>query len=415
MPLRLRRGTNTQRLGILPAEGELIYTTDTKNLYVGDGTTIGGVSVTTLASGMIGNFSGDVNLNTHSLVGIGDINILGNISASGQISGAYSGSFYANDSSLLIDAETGTIVGPYRNSISNVKITGGTSGQIITTDGSGNLSFTTLNTNNIPSVTNNNGKFLATDGTTIFWDRVSTQGDLVGSVYGLDSTLLVDGTNSIVSNGTLKLRSKYIESTTGNIEMGSTSYSFRNLILNCNISDPSPFQIRSIAAASGSISTPRMWFETYGTNISRSTNTLLTAGQTIGGMAFRVVNPTSNGGQIVPAGGIDFVIDETGSVNSAYATGKMVVATINGVNSLTDYHTLTFDRRGRLAVNKYTADEALDVAGNGKFSGFVQFGSLTTTERDALTAQNGMVIYNSSVDKFQGRQDGAWINLDGTP
>ena len=39
---RLRRGTNAERLTITPAEGELIYTTDTKKIFTGDGSTVGG-------------------------------------------------------------------------------------------------------------------------------------------------------------------------------------------------------------------------------------------------------------------------------------------------------------------------------------------------------------------------------------
>jgi hypothetical protein len=46
MALRLRRGTDAERLLITPVEGELIYTTDTKLLYAGDGTTAGGTLVT---------------------------------------------------------------------------------------------------------------------------------------------------------------------------------------------------------------------------------------------------------------------------------------------------------------------------------------------------------------------------------
>jgi len=42
MPLRIRRGTNAERQTITPLDGELLYTTDTKNLFVGDGTTVGG-------------------------------------------------------------------------------------------------------------------------------------------------------------------------------------------------------------------------------------------------------------------------------------------------------------------------------------------------------------------------------------
>ena len=55
--------------------------------------------------------------------------------------------------------------------------------------------------------------------------------------------------------------------------------------------------------------------------------------------------------------------------------------------------------------------EALEVLGNIKGTGFVQFGSLTTTQRDALTAANGMVIYNSTLNKFQGYENGTWANL----
>ena len=37
--------------------------------------------------------------------------------------------------------------------------------------------------------------------------------------------------------------------------------------------------------------------------------------------------------------------------------------------------------------------------------------SFTTTERDALLAQNGDMIYNTTTNKFQGYENGAWVNL----
>jgi hypothetical protein len=45
MALQIRKGTNAERTTIVPASGELIYTTDTKGLYIGDGTTTGGIVV----------------------------------------------------------------------------------------------------------------------------------------------------------------------------------------------------------------------------------------------------------------------------------------------------------------------------------------------------------------------------------
>jgi len=45
MALRIRRGLSTNRTSITPAEGELIYTTDTKLVYIGDGSTAGGNAV----------------------------------------------------------------------------------------------------------------------------------------------------------------------------------------------------------------------------------------------------------------------------------------------------------------------------------------------------------------------------------
>jgi hypothetical protein len=42
--------------------------------------------------------------------------------------------------------------------------------------------------------------------------------------------------------------------------------------------------------------------------------------------------------------------------------------------------------------------------------------SFSTTNRNLIAASNGDVIYNSTANRFQGYQNGAWINLDdGSP
>jgi hypothetical protein len=38
-------------------------------------------------------------------------------------------------------------------------------------------------------------------------------------------------------------------------------------------------------------------------------------------------------------------------------------------------------------------------------------GTMTTTTRNTLSPSNGMLIYNSTTDKFQGRAGGAWVDL----
>lgn len=45
MPLQFRRGTDAQRTAVTPAAGEPLWVTDTTKLYVGDGTTAGGIEI----------------------------------------------------------------------------------------------------------------------------------------------------------------------------------------------------------------------------------------------------------------------------------------------------------------------------------------------------------------------------------
>lgn len=42
---------------------------------------------------------------------------------------------------------------------------------------------------------------------------------------------------------------------------------------------------------------------------------------------------------------------------------------------------------------------------------FIKVSPITTTARNALTASNGMIIYNSTDNKFQAYENGAWVNL----
>lgn len=63
MALQLRRGTNAERTSITPSQGEPIYTTDTKQLYIGDGATAGGV--------VVGGGGGSLSVNTQDFTASG--------------------------------------------------------------------------------------------------------------------------------------------------------------------------------------------------------------------------------------------------------------------------------------------------------------------------------------------------------
>lgn len=85
MALRIRRGTSAQRTGITPVSGELIFDTTQNKLYVGNGSTAGGVEV--VAGSIGGNLGSNINLNNFDITGTGNINITGTITASGTITG----------------------------------------------------------------------------------------------------------------------------------------------------------------------------------------------------------------------------------------------------------------------------------------------------------------------------------------
>lgn len=48
---------------------------------------------------------------------------------------------------------------------------------------------------------------------------------------------------------------------------------------------------------------------------------------------------------------------------------------------------------------------------NVNVGSFIKLSPITTTARNALTASNGMIIYNSTDNKFQAYENGGWANL----
>lgn len=94
---------------------------------------------------------------------------------------------------------------------------------------------------------------------------------------------------------------------------------------------------------------------------------------------------------------------DTGSV-VAGVDNDLVIATATTSRVLRSRHTLKGDGSFQsFQVN--TGGQIIFLQGITKHVG------ITTTARDALTAENGMIIYNSTTAKFQGRAGGAWVDL----
>lgn len=115
MALRIRRGTDLERIGIVFVEGELVYSTDTKRLYIGDGVTAGGVSVSDLINDTSPQLGADIDLNGQDIVGFGNINISGDITATGTLTiptiiTDVQGSIFGDDSQPLVDGANSKLV-----------------------------------------------------------------------------------------------------------------------------------------------------------------------------------------------------------------------------------------------------------------------------------------------------------------
>ena len=135
MAFRLRRGTDAERQTVVFAQGELVYVTDTQEVYAGDGSTLGGIRITGSVEGSPASLTQNLNLANYQIVGTGTINMAGSVTAttfvgdgsqltgiSGSGTGITEGQTYdinilgdivSGDSSLAYDSATGIFTGDF--------------------------------------------------------------------------------------------------------------------------------------------------------------------------------------------------------------------------------------------------------------------------------------------------------------
>jgi hypothetical protein len=210
MALQIRRGTTQERLGITFLQGEIVFDTTENQVFIGDGETPGGIPVTTYADSDAVNavaealtagtgnvtftydeennrlnasvtldggllnivedltpqLGGDLDLNSRSIAGTGNINITGSVTASlgvsgnltgnvtgnvsgnvtGNVSGNVTGNVIAQDATVLINSSdkqignvgaslVGSLIGSVSGDVTTTSIVSPTAGDISVTSG----------------------------------------------------------------------------------------------------------------------------------------------------------------------------------------------------------------------------------------------------------------------------------------
>ena len=191
MALQIRRGTDAERQVITPKIGEPIYTTDQKELYIGDGTTQGGILISgTLVNEETPLLGADLNLNGNDIVGTGNINIDGTITATGNINLGD-----AADDNVIVGGQIGSSLIPNAGSTYDLGASGTTWSNI--------FSDTVTATNLSGSLTGDvNGSVFADDSSTVLVDATNSTlgGSLLGNVRTSDNSEVILDTSSKVLN-----------------------------------------------------------------------------------------------------------------------------------------------------------------------------------------------------------------------
>ena len=384
MALRLRRGTDAERLLITPIEGELIYTTDTKLLYIGDGTTAGGTLVTGAGGGggsttldaltdtdLTGAVNNDVltfNAGTNkwealAIPGVGTLNLhdLGDV---------FMPDTPNRDDILKYDGLNFTAqpISEFFNEQQNYKINiaGDDSTIIIDTD------TNTVTGNFVGDLTGN-----VTGNTTGYHT-----GDVVGSVFSDDSTLIIDGLNNTISC------------------VAILSNQVNTNLLNGTIDSPivlqgvhrTPVQIKAIT--SGSLG-GYPYLDINSVKGSIDSPLALAAGEVAG--AWKISGYTGGSSNAVLALGVG-AFHTSANVSDDSPASVFTLVTGGGGSS---YNLFNFDHTGQfIAPGAITPGIFADAAA-----------------RDAAitTPTAGMMIYLSGTSKFQGNTDGTvtgWVDLN---
>ena len=374
MALQIRRGPTADRTPVVFLAGELVLDTQTNKLFVGDGSTAGGVQVDTTLAAQYLSVNSDITPDASNTRDLGTTTAawrtgyFNGIVATGEIEAAsFTGNIVSDNSTVVVNANSGTVT---------ATLTGDTKASDTTT------------------IIDHTAKTIT--GTSI--------GTHKGTVNADDNSLRIDGASDRITNSVLDFDGSVINLLAGNgIQIGTNS-SVAGVGLEIFNTDHTVRNALRLYSDAGNANTFNS-IETYASRGSVVTPTVSVADDSL----FGYINYGHDGSAYVQSSFIVAGVDSQATVGSGAIPGNIVLGTTPDGGTTNNF--ITINKDGNLGVNILTPTEKLDVVGNIKTSGFVQFGSLTTTERNALTPANGMVIYNSTDNKFQGYENGGWASL----
>ena len=355
MALRLRRGTNAERLLITPVEGELIYTTDTKLLYVGDGSTAGGTLVTGAGGG--GSTTLDALTDT-DLTGVTDNQVLTWIAGNNQ----WEPTTLPGVGALAL------------NELSDVDTTGLASNDVIMYDG---LNFVAKSVNEVVATVGSLDVNII--GTVTGSVTGTLDGDVTGSVFGDDSTTIVDSINNTLNTTSLTLNGNNISYSGFGTDSIIISNDNRTPLIIKGVTDGGlgGFPYVDYQSVKGSIEDPQT----------------LVAGDIVGGWKITGLDGSSGDSKVSSLWVSQFTSDA--NLTDAYPKSKTQLIISKGGMT---YNTFEFGSEGEFkAPGAITPGVYADSAA-----------------RDAgiTTPAAGMMVFVTDVAKFQGYNGSAWIDLN---
>ena len=446
MALQVRRGTNAERLGITPLVGELIYVTDTKQLYVGDGTTAGGTTtiantIDSLLSDTSPQLGGELDLNGNNITGTGNINITGTITASGTVNlGDGVGSDIlviggAIQGHLVPDADSAHNLGsPAKNWnaawISQLTVDSQITAERVQADIIADDSTVVFDasTGLIPAA-QVSGTFTGSVTGNVTGNVTGTlDGDVTGSVFGDDSTLLVDGINNTVTfNGkdtddltegdtnlfytnartqafvtqsyvnNLNITASALDGDmTGSVFSDNSTIMLDGINLKLNVEDIS---VQNISAPDNDISIQGNAARSR-VSLQRNDTTDVASNTALAEFVVTRKNTTTN--TVTGVGTLGFTEDR-----------MVYVGAPGGTYDFNNY--MTVHSTGKVAISMGSGNINAEPAAHLEVGGAIKPGVYADdAARDAAITSPvaGMMVFNTTGTKFQGYTGSAWVDLN---